>query len=258
MSNILALTKLYFLGCLRRQAHLSTLFLGAILLMLPAYVNAFSLGISAFERVSKDFGLTLITYFGVGMTLLLASSSIPKDLENRSIYPILARPINRLEYILGHLMAILLLIALSLLILGSCLTVSVAGLSRTVDFQIFIALLALFGQLSIVASLTVAVSTVASPALAGTVGAFVYLIGSLPGAFIRFFLLEDRGSEFSSMLATALKAVLPNLSIFQLKDAVVHNIEYSSAYLPSICLYAMLWVLIALTLSAMLFGRKDL
>lgn len=258
MSHVYALSKLYFLGSLRRQAHLSTLFLGAILLVLPAYVNAFSLGVSAFERVSKDFGITLITYFGVGLTLLLASSSIPKDLENRSVYPILARPINRLEYVLGHLVAILALVALSLMFLGISLTISLSALSRTLDLKVFVALIALFGQLSIIAALTIAVSTVASPALAGTAGAFIYLIGSLPGAFIRFFLVEDRQSAFSSMLATALKAVLPNLSIFQLKDAVVHNVAYSGAYLPSISLYAVLWVLISLVLAAILFGRKDL
>ena len=76
MTTVLRLSRLYFLGKVRQQVHLATLFLGVILFMLPAYVNAFSLGVHAFERISKDFGLTLIHYFGMGLSILLASSSI--------------------------------------------------------------------------------------------------------------------------------------------------------------------------------------
>jgi len=256
--NTMALARLYFLGSLRRQAHLATLFLAAILMMLPAYVNAFSLGVDAFERVSKDFGLTLITYFGVGMTILLSATSIPKDIESRSVYPVLARPIYRIEYVLAHFLAVISLLFLSLLFLGGALTISLGALTRSVDPRILIALVALFCQLAIVASLTVAVSTLASPALAGTVGMFIYLVGSLPAAFIRFFLVEDRASEFSSTLASGLKAMLPNLSLFNLKDAIVHEIPFNTLYLPATFLYAMLWVSIGLLAGAVLFGRRDL
>lgn len=258
MRTIKALTKLYFLGSLRRQAHLATLFIGVILLMLPAYINAFSLGVNAFERVTKDFGLTIIAYFGVGMALLLASTSIPKDLENRAIYPVLARPINRMEYILAHLLATLILLLASVLFLGGCLSLALSAMTRTFDPRFFLAILALFLQLSIVASLTMAVSTVASPALAGTFGAFVYLVGSLPGAFIRFFLVEDRGGGFSASLATGLKSILPNLSLFNLKDAIVHEIPLDPAYVPAVIAYAFLWIALSLVLATTLFGKKDL
>lgn len=258
MKRTLVLAKLFFLGCLRRQAHLATLFLAVILLMLPAYVNSFSLGMNAFERVSKDFGLTLITYFTVGMTLLLASTSIPRDLESRSVYPILARPIFRIEYILAHLLAVLYLLFWSLLFLSGALTVALAGLSHSLDLSIFVAVGTLYLQLAILAALTIAISTVASPALAGTAGAFVYLVGSLPAAFIRFFLVEDRNSAISSNLASALKAVLPNLSLFNLKEAVVHQIEFNWLYLPSLLCYALIWIAGFVLLGAILFGKKDL
>lgn len=258
MRNVLALSRLYFLGSLRRQAHLATLFLGVVLLMMPAYINAFSLGVNAFERVSKDFGITLISYFGAAMTILLASTSIPRDLETRAIYPILARPINRIEYVLAHLISTLLLVLGSLILLGGALMVSLGALTRTADLSIFLALGTLFMQLSILASLTIAISTVASPALAGTGGAFIYLVGSMPGAFIRFFLVEDRESSFASTLATGLKALLPNLSLFNLKEAVVHGLDFNVLYLPAIALYAILWVSIGVLLSAFLFGKRDL
>lgn len=258
MKALASLTKLYFLGNVRRQAHLATLFLGVILLMLPAYVNAFSLGINAFERVSKDFGLTLINYFAIAMSILLASGSIPRDIENRSLYPILARPIHRYQYILAHFLAIVALLSLSLTFLGICMSVSLAAMTQTLDLSLFTAVIATFGQAAIVASVTMAASTVASPALAGTVGVFVFLIGSLPGAFVRFFLVEDRDSQLSANLATALKAALPNLSLFAMKDAVVHHVDYNPAYVPAIMVYAVVWVALSVLVAAVLFGRRDL
>ena len=103
-----------------------------------------------------------------------------------------------------------------------------------------------------------ATSTVASPALAGTVGAFVFLVGSLPGAFIRFFLVEDRDGSFAATIATALKSALPNLAVFSLKDAVVHSIPYSPLYLVASFFYALVWVLLALVVAGIFFGKRDL
>ena len=258
MRQVLLLTKLYFLGSVRRQAHLATLFLGVILLMLPAYINAFSLGINAFERVSKDFGLTLIGYFGVAMTILLASSSIPKDLENRSLYPILARPIQRYHYICAHYLALVAQLAYSFFFLGICLMIALAALTRSLDLGIFVGVFSSFLLCTVVGAVTMAASTVASPALAGTVGAFVFLVGSLPGAFIRFFLVEDRDGSFAATLATGLKAAVPNLSVFSLKDAIVHSIPFSPSYLVAAFFYALVWVLLALVTAGLLFGKRDL
>lgn len=258
MRAVLSLARLYFLGSIRSQTHLATLFLAVILMMLPAYVNAFSLGLNAFERVAKDFGLTLITYFGIGMSIVLASSSIPKDIERRSIYPILARPITRFQYILAHFLAIALMLFLSFTFLGSALSVAISALTRTWELSLFLAVFTSYLQATIVASVCLAFSTIASPALAGVLATFVFMVGSLPGAFIRFFLVEDRSNEFAGQAVTALKSVLPNLSIYSLKDPIVHGLEFNHLYLVAITLYAVLWVALSLTGAAILFGRRDL
>ncbi len=99
--KIYYLSKLYLLEQIRRQVHLVTLFLAVILLMLPAYVNSFSLGLSAFERVAKDFGLTLISFYAVAMAIFLGVTAVSSDLERRTLYPLLARPIPRWAYLIG-------------------------------------------------------------------------------------------------------------------------------------------------------------
>ena len=150
------------------------------------------------------------------------------------------------------------LLACSYLFLGVCLSAAVSALTHELDLTLFIAVFTSFLQACVVAAITSAVSTVASPALAGTVGAFVFLVGSLPGAFIRFFLVEDRDNQFAAALATGLKSALPNLAVFSLKDPIVHHIPYNHSYVFALIGYALVWVALSQVLAGILFGRRDL
>ncbi len=255
---IFHLSRLYLLSSIRRQVHLATLFLAVVLFMLPAYVNAFSLGLDAFERVAKDFGLSLINLFALGMALLLGSTSIPQDLDSRAIYPILARPVSRWGYILAHYLALAAMLAGSLTFLGLVFTSALGLMTKSFDFSLVIPIYGTFLQACIVAAVCMLFSLRASPALAGTIGAAVFLIGNLSEAFIRFFLVEDRGSTLSLLLAKGLKALFPNLTLFVLKDPAVHQIALPAGYLLAVTYYALAWVALLLVLGKVLFERVDL
>lgn len=258
MRTILQLSKLYLLASMRKQVHLATLFLAVILFMLPAYVNAFSLGLNAFVRVAEDFGLTLIGYFGIAMAIALGSSSVPKDRETRALYPILARPLSRGGYLLAHYLAALTILAGSLIFLGVCFSLAMAAMTRSLDLGLFTAIYGSFLQAAVVLAVCLAFSVRCSPPLAGTIGAAVFLIGSLSVAFIRFFLVEDRGSTFSASLARGLKAALPDLTVFALKDPMVHHLPIPSGYLFAITAYGILWVIVLLLGGYLAFKEVDL
>lgn len=258
MRQALALSRLYLVGHLRRQIHLATFMLAALLLLLPSYVDAFSLGLHSFERVAKEFGLTAIAYFGVGMAILVGSTSIAKDLETRAIYPVLARPVSRGIYLLAHFLAMAVLLTASVLLLYACFAGALFVKSGQKDFAIGIAVYASLLQAILVGTVCLVFSVRASPPLAGTVGAAVFLIGNLSGAFIRFFLVEDRGSAHSATLAKGLKAIMPDLTLFGLKDVAVHSLKLYPGYLPAISYNAFIWVVLLLLLGRIAFQRVDL
>lgn len=246
------------LAQIRQQIHLITLFLGVILLMLPAYVNSFSLGVNAFERVAKDFGLTLISFYGVAMAVMLGSSVIPKDLEKKAVYPILGRPISRFQYLLCHFLALAALLLLSMLLLGVCITTSVGILGGVFDFRIFLAVMGYYFETTIILAASLCFSTFASPALAGVMSVFIYMVGGLSNAFIRFFLVEDRGNSVMASVAQALKLCLPSFQVFRLKDPVVHSLLIPPGYFGGMLVYWMAWLLLFLLLAEWRFSRKDL
>lgn len=251
MSSILALARLYLLGSLRRQAHLTTLFLGAVLFLLPSYVNSFSLGVEAFERVAKDFGLIVIGYFTVGMALLLGSTAVPHDRETRSIYPVLARPLSRAVYLTAHFLATTAMLAGSLLFLGFCLCVSVGLMLRELDPGLGLALYGSFLQGVVIAAACLMLSIRWSPAVAGSAGAALFLIGHLSPDFFSLLLGNSR-------IGVVAKAALPDMSALALKDAVVHGLPVAPSYLGAMTFYALGWVAIFLVLAKEAFEEVDL
>lgn len=256
--RIYYLAKLYLLEQIRRQAHLVTLFLGVVLLMLPAYINSFSMGLSAFERVSKDFGLTLINFYAVGMAIFLGVTAVASDVERRTLYPLLARPIPRWAYLMGKFVGVLVVLLASVLVLSTALMLSIASLSKFADGQLLVVALCYGLEASVLAAACIFFSTFASPPLAGVLGVFLYFVGGLSTSFINFFLIEDRGSPAAAALARGLKVVMPHFDLFRVKNAVVYTLPLQPAYLASITVYGLAWMLLFLLLAERVFARKDL
>ncbi len=258
MRQTLALSRLYLVGALRKQAHLAALLVAFALLFLPSYVNAFSLGLHGFERVAKDFGLTLMSLFSVAMAVLLGSTTVRADLTSRALYPLLARPLSRGAYLSAHYLALLVLLAASLLLQAAALCAGLAWLTKGFDASVLLATYGIFLQAAVLGAVCLAFSIRCSPPLAGTIGVAAFLIGNLSGAFIRFFLVEDRDSVVSAALARGLKAIVPNLALLDLKDPAVHHLTIPVGYLPAISYYTGIWVVLLLLLAQLTFRRLDL
>jgi Cu-processing system permease protein len=258
LKQVLWLSRLVLLGNLRRQVHLGTLLLAVLLLMLPSYIEAFSLGMNAFERVSKDFGLAAISYFSVAMAVLLGSTTLRQDLESRSLYTLLARPVSRGVYLAAHLLGLLIMLGISLLLLGGCLTLALGIKTERLDSGVSLAVYGAFWQACLVGAFCLLASLRCSPPLAGTIGVAVYLIGNLSDTFIKFFLLEDRGSVASATLARGLKTVLPDLGLFSLNDCAVHGLSLPAGYLAAVSYYGVAWLVFLVLLARLIFQRLDL
>ncbi len=250
MNSLFSLTRLYLLGSLRRQAHLATLFLGVVLFMLPAYVNAFSLGVSTFEVVSKDFGLILISYFTLAMAVLLGSTTVPNDREARSIYPVLARPVSRGLYLAAHLLAVVGMLAGSLLFLGACLTLSIGMMVRHFDLSLSVALYGSFLQAVVIAAICMMASIRWSSAVSGALGVVLFIVGHLSGDLFRLILGPHLGPLG--------KALVPDLSVLALKNLVVHGFAIGPLYLLQTTLYASGWACLAWWAARETFEEVDL
>jgi Cu-processing system permease protein len=258
VKSIIEIARLQLLESLRRQVHLVTVFMAFIMLTLPAYVNAFSMGLQAFELVTKDFGLTLLSYYGVAMSLMLGSSAVPRDIERKTIYPILSRPISRFSYLAGQFLGTAVLLMGSLFLLAAALCLGIYSLSRNPNLNVFFAAYGYGLECCVLIAACLCFSTFASPPLAGVMGFFLYIVGGMSRAFIQFFLREDRGASHLAWGVEKLKNFFPNFEIFRLKYPVVHGFHIMPEYHWAETLYAAGWVLLFLLLAGIRFEKRDL
>lgn len=258
MLSLMEIARVQLLENVRRQVHLITLFMAAAMLMLPAYVNAFSMGLQAFQLVTKDFGLTLISYYGVAMALLLGSSVVPRDIERKTIYPILSRPLGRVTYLGGQFLGTAGLVVASLFLLTGAMGLGLASLSRQWDAGLFAAAWGYSLECSVLIAVCICFSTVASPPLAGVLGFFVYIVGGMSNAFLEFFLREDRGANGVADLVEGMQRFTPNFSLFHLKYPVVHGFVIQPHYHLAETVYALAWILLFLLLAGIRFETRDL
>ncbi len=255
MNAILVLARLYITESVRRQLHLITLFLAALMLVLPTLFNAF--GMTGFDRVTKDVGLTLLSLYAVGMALFLGSTALPGDLEHRTLHPVLARPISRMQYLLGKFLGYLIVMSLSMAVLGLALLTSLAVLGTHADPAVLIPVALSVLEAGILGAFCLFASTFCSPALAGVLGCFLYILGGIPQTFINFF-LSSGNMQVQGMLVRALRLFLPHFDVLHLKDPIVHGEIVPGSYLLAAFAYGLAWMGFFLLLADWSFERRDL
>lgn len=258
MRSILEIARLQLLENIRRQVHLITVFMAFVMLALPAYVNTFSMGLQAFEVAAKDFGLTLLSYYGVAMALMLGSSVVPRDIERKTIYPILSRPVARVSYLAGQFLGTALLLVGSMFLLATALALGISALAERFDVAIYAAAFGYSLECTVLVAACLCFSTLASPPLAGVMGLALYVVGGISTAFTRFFLREDRDNEALANVVDGAKNFLPNFDVFRLKYPVVHEIYIYPSYHFYEFVYAMGWVTLFLMLAGIRFEKRDL
>lgn len=255
MNAILVLARLYITESVRRQLHLITLFLAALMLVLPTLFNAF--GMTGFDRVTKDVGLTLLSLYAVGMALFLGSTALPGDLEHRTLHPVLARPISRMQYLLGKFLGYLIVMSLSMAVLGLALLTSLAVLGTHADPAVLIPVALSVLEAGILGAFCLFASTFCSPALAGVLGCFLYILGGIPQTFINFF-LSSGNMQVQGMLVRALRLFLPHFDVLHLNDPIVHGEIVPGSYLLAAFAYGLAWMGFFLLLADWSFERRDL
>lgn len=246
-----------------RDKVLYNLILFALIMILSSLVlGQLTLGNEA--KVIIDLGLSSISIFGMLIAIFIGISLVSKELEKRTVYALLAKPVHRYEWILGKYAGLL----FTLLVNMAVMTVGLAGAMLYAGgiqpggyLRLLPAVYMIFLSLALITALALLFSTFSSPALSAVFSFFLWVIGHF-GADLRDF-AEFTKSETVTWLCRALYYVIPNFSNFKILDS--RSIIQGSGYFQQIDPLAILWAtlycviycafLIALGIS--IFMRRD-
>ena len=201
-------------------------------------------------QVLKDIALGSMSIFTSLLAVMATARLIPQDLEDRTIYTILAKPVPRFEYLLGKLAGVLLLLALGLIIMSALFYVvlnireqivlretmrqmsaappeQMAEALRVVrasafDLNLCPGIAIIYLKACLLASLTLFVSTFATTSIFTTlVVAFAYFIGHLQGIAREYWLQSNSSGWFTRLFLAVVTLLFPDLQLFNLTDDIV-------------------------------------
>jgi ABC-type transport system involved in multi-copper enzyme maturation permease subunit len=250
--KVLAIAGVTLREALRRKVQVNLL-LFAILLVVASLVLS-ELTIGEMRRIAADLGLTAMEAMGSLIAVFLGASLVSGDVERRVLYPVVAKPVSRAEYLVGRYLGLVATLLLNLAAMGAALAVMLVvagGFPGALDLA-FLAALAMMGaQFLVVAAVAVFFSAVTTTTLAAIFALALTLAGRLSND------LRTLWTGPGEQLGKALWYLLPNLSALSLNESVVYRTPPPAAAWLAVP-YALLYAGATIALAAAIFERRDL
>ncbi len=206
------------------------------------------------EKVIKDLGLAAMDLFGTLIAVFIGVGLVSKEIERRSLFPLLAKPLTRDEFYLGKFggLVFTLLVNLSVMTAGLYLTLLATG--RGFDPELMTAVFPILLGLVLVVAFAMLFSTLTSSALASVLTVGVVVAGRFSDVVRN---MREVAPSVPTWLVDLLCAAMPNFRNFDFKDRVVYGEAVPAGVLGWVTLYAAAYVGIVLALGLASFRRRD-
>jgi ABC-type transport system involved in multi-copper enzyme maturation permease subunit len=200
--------------------------------------------------------LSAMLLFGAFISIFVGVSLVSKEIEKRTVFAIFAKPIGRGEFIIGKYLGLCLTLLVNVLVMsaGVSLAIFFVGGGR-LALSIWGAVFLIFLELAILTAVAILFSSFSSPALSALLAFFVFVIGHF-SASLRD-LAAHLGSGFADVFFGFLYIILPNLSHFSFITNAAHGDVPNAAMLAGAFLYAVVYVVILLTITTLVFSRRN-
>ncbi|MGH9409946.1 MAG: ABC transporter permease [Vicinamibacterales bacterium] len=219
-------------------------------------------------KIIKDLGLSATSIFGLFIAIFVGIQLVSKEVERRSVYPLLAKPVRRSELIAGKYAGLLLTLLVNMVVMTVALYGALFILARGVPLNIqgawdapamdpalLKAIALIFVDLAVVTALALFFSSYSSPMLSAVFTLGIYVAGQFSGDLRHFD--QTVSSPAAAALAKACYYVLPDFSKFDVKLAVVHGIPVSAGYVAFSAAYAAVYIAALLCGAMVIFARRD-
>ncbi|MDH7568177.1 MAG: ABC transporter permease subunit [Armatimonadota bacterium] len=244
----------------RRKVFLFLLLFAAVMIA-TSWIFSFFTG-SEEMKIVKDMGLSSIQLAGVIIAMVMGIRMIPGEIDKRTIYAILSKPVTRTEYLLGKFLGGALTLAANTAVMGTLFMLVVAVKShqvqppQPVDFRLLEQVLLAYVQFCLLLAMTLMFSTFLTPIMNGSISLFVLIVGNLSDT-----LLDIIRMSKSVMVEIGLRVlyyVIPNWQNFSVQDALVRGDEaIPLSYVAKIVLYGVLYTVALLIIATQAFHNQE-
>jgi Cu-processing system permease protein len=246
-----------FREAVRDRVLYNLVFFALLMITAAIFVGQISIGIE--ELVIKSLGLSAISIIGLLIAVFIGVGLVYKEMDKRTLYALLAKPVRRWEFLLGKFGGLVLTLAVNTVAMAAGLFAALLYVKHyfeRADVVLLIAIYFILLKLMLVVALALMFSCYSTPLLAILYTSAFYVAG-LFVLEMRTFRLATAGPEVAGFMR-GLSYLLPNFEDFDVMAAAAHGRGIPGALILQNTGYAALYCGVVLLIAAAIFSRRNL
>lgn len=260
MRSILSIASTTVGEAIRRKVLLVILLIGLLFMIIAPGLGVLSARSEL--TVLKSMMLGIIQLTSAVIAIVLTVYMIPNEIERRTIYTILSKPVQRWQFLVGKYLGAVLALGLMMAMMTAVLLAVFMYMQQDVHAAIDIAKAPAlyFVQMSLLAAVAIFFSTFVSPLVNFFLAGGIYLLGSLFAPFFKT--LEENGHSplAAKKAAQIVNIILPNFAMFNTQNPIINpqqTIGSESGYYIQAAIYGGIYIGILLVAGILIFDRRE-
>ena len=257
MTKLLAISSVTIREAMRQKLAVNLLVFALVLVIASYTISALTFGEQ--YRIIVDIGLSAMEVFGTLIAVFLGAGLIARDIERRTVYPIVAKPVSRAQYVVGRYLGLVATTTLNLLVMAvvfaAVLGFYLRGLGFLRDTPFAAVLASMAVRFAMVGAIAAFFSCFTTATLSAIFTLSLVVAGILSSDLVRYW--TEQG-PVARALGRAAFVLVPNLEALNLKEAMVYKDPVAASFVVTGLGYGILYAGAALAFATAIFSRRDL
>jgi Cu-processing system permease protein len=229
-----------------------------VLILVTASVFVSDLSLDMESQFTAALGLSAMLVFGALIAIFIGVGLVYKEIDKRTIYSLLSKPVHRHEFIIGKYagLCLTLLVNTAVMVLATELALLyVNGKFVPLQMAVLAASFLVYLELALVVAVALMFSSFTTPMLAALFSFAVYVIGQFSKDLL--VMASISSSTTTRVVLTILYYLLPNLSNFGFITEASHGRMVPAAMAVSASMYAVVYIVILLSVAVLIFQKRN-
>jgi Cu-processing system permease protein len=210
------------------------------------------------RQVVVNLGLTAVSLFGVVIAIFIGIGLVSKEIEKRTLYTVLARPVRRWEFIVGKFFGLVVTLVVNTFLMSLGVFLALLYVAHRLDrgdLTVVIALYFIILQFVIVTALALLFSSFSSPLLSAVLAFALFIVGTF-AEDLRGFAAMSHG--VTRVGATVAAYLVPNFAALNIIAPAAHAQPIAGSLLLFNTIYSLLYSGAAIAGAVLIFERRNL
>jgi Cu-processing system permease protein len=229
-----------------------------VLILVGASIFISELSVDQEAKFIADLGLSAMVVFGAVIAIFIGVGLVFKEIDKRTIYNLLSKPVNRHEFIIGKYLGLCLTLFVNslVMVIGTELALFYVNRGFTpLSLSILPAAYLIFLELMVIVAMALMFSSFSTPMLSALLSFAFYIIGHFSNDLKLAAQLSE--SSVTRAVLTIVYYLLPNLSNFSFISQASHGVVAPFPVALSATLYAIVYISIMISAAVLIFQKRN-